>query len=310
MIPPSQDERELMNVSRIKINWENNLVLKNKKLGFIGGGNMAKALIKGLASFIEPKNIFVSEPSKSKRDALHAEYKIKVTADNSELTKNCDIIILAVKPQILKDVLAEIRSLVKGDKLIVSVAAGVSISIMDEELRGDTNNKFSIVRTMPNTPALVQEGVTAIASGEHVSKGDVEIAHRIFEVVGLTVNVEEDHMDAVTGLSGSGPAYIFMLLEALSDAGVKMGLSRNVANTLTIQTVLGAAKLARESGKHPGELKDMVTSPAGTTIAGLHALEEGGLRTTMMNAVEAATLRSRELGQIALNKKGSVRGDK
>ena len=283
-------------------------MLKNKKLGFIGGGNMAEALVKGLvsASFIEAKNIFVAEPSQSKRDALHAEYKIKVTADNRELAKKCDIIILAVKPQILKEVLHDIRTLVGSDKLIISVAAGVPISIMDGVLRGDSNKKFSVVRTMPNTPALVQEGVTAIASGKHVSKIDIKVAHRIFEAVGRTVDVEESHLDAVTGLSGSGPAYIFMIIEALSDAGVKMGLSREVANILTIQTVLGSAKLARETGKHPGELKDMVTSPAGTTLSGLHALEEGSLRTTMMNAVEDATLRSRELGRIALgeNKAG------
>jgi pyrroline-5-carboxylate reductase len=278
-------------------------VLKNKKLGFIGGGNMAEALIKGLvaASFFDSKNIFVSEPSKSKRDALHTKYKIKTTDDNDELGKKCDILIFAVKPQVLKEVLRDIRSVVGSDKLLISVAAGVPICIIDRVLRGDSKKKFSVVRTMPNTPSLVQEGVTAIASGNHVSKAGVKIAHRIFEAVGQTVDVEENHLDAVTGLSGSGPAYIFMLIESLSDAGVKMGLSREVANTLTIQTVLGSAKLARESGKHPGELKDMVTSPAGTTITGLHALEEGGLRTTIMNAVEDATLRSRELGQIALN---------
>jgi len=278
-------------------------VLKNKKIGFIGGGNMAEAMIKGLlsASFIEAKNVFVSEPSEAKRDTLHAEYKIKVSADNRELVKKCDIIILAVKPQIVQKVLRDIASLVGRDKLVIS---------MDDVLRGGKNKKFSIVRTMPNTPALVQEGVTAIASGEHVRKIDVKIAHRIFEAVGRTVDVEEDQLDAVTGLSGSGPAYIFMLIEALSDAGVKMGLSREVANTLTIQTVLGSAKLARESGKHPGELKDMVTSPAGTTISGLHALEEGSFHTTLMNAVEDATLRSRELGQIALNKNTTKRGAK
>jgi len=287
-------------------------VLKNKKIGFIGGGNMAEAMIKGLlsASFIEAKNVFVSEPSEAKRDTLHAEYKIKVSADNRELVKKCDILILAVKPQILQEVLVDIRSLVDSDKLIISIAAGVPIAIIDDALRGDKNKKFSIVRTMPNTPALVQEGVTAIASGEHVRKIDVKIAHRIFEAVGRTVDVEEDQLDAVTGLSGSGPAYIFMLIEALSDAGVKMGLSREVANILTIQTVLGSAKLARESGKHPGELKDMVTSPAGTTISGLHALEEGSFHTTLMNAVEDATLRSRELGQSALNKNSTRRGAK
>ena len=277
-------------------------MLKNKKIGFIGGGNMAEALVNGLvsAAVINAKSIFVSEPSKSKRDALHAKYKIKVTGDNHELVKKCDILILAVKPQIMKVVLRDIRMLVGSDKLVISVAAGVPISIMDGALRGDSKKKFSVVRTMPNTPALVQEGVTAIASGKHVSKMDMKIAHRIFEAVGFTVDVDEDQLDAVTGLSGSGPAYIFMLIESLSDAGVKMGLSREVANTLTIQTILGSAKMARETGKHPGELKDMVTSPAGTTIAGLHALEEGGLRTTMMNAVEDATLRSRELGHIAL----------
>ena len=287
-------------------------MLKNKKIGFIGGGNMAEAMIKGLlsASFIEAKNVFVSEPSEAKRDTLHAEYKIKVSADNRELVKKCDIVILAVKPQIVQKVLRDIASLVGRDKLVISIAAGVPIAIMDDVLRGGKNKKFSIVRTMPNTPALVQEGVTAIASGEHVRKIDVKIAHRIFEAVGRTVDVEEDQLDAVTGLSGSGPAYIFMLIEALSDAGVKMGLSREVANTLTIQTVLGSAKLARESGKHPGELKDMVTSPAGTTISGLHALEEGSFHTTLMNAVEDATLRSRELGQIALNKNTTKRGAK
>ncbi len=288
-------------------------MLKNKKIGFIGGGNMAEAMIKGLlsASFIEAKNVFVSEPSEAKRDTLHAEYKIKVSADNRELVKKCDIIILAVKPQIVQKVLRDIASLVGRDKLVISIAAGVPIAIMDDVLRGGKNKKkFSIVRTMPNTPALVQEGVTAIASGEHVRKIDVKIAHRIFEAVGRTVDVEEDQLDAVTGLSGSGPAYIFMLNEALSDAGVKMGLSREVAKTLTIQTVLGSAKLARESGKHPGELKDMVTSPAGTTISGLHALEEGSFHTTLMNAVEDATLRSRELGQIALNKNTTKRGAK
>ncbi len=285
-------------------------MLKNKKLGFIGGGNMAEAMIKGLlsASFIEAKNIFVSDPSEAKRDTLHAEYKIKVSADNRELVKKCDILILAVKPQIFQEVLVDICSLVDSDKLVISIAAGVPIAIIDDALRGDKNKKFSIVRTMPNTPALVQEGVTAIASGKHVNKTGVKIAHRIFEAVGRTVDVEEDQLDAVTGLSGSGPAYIFMLIEALSDAGVKMGLSREVSTTLTIQTVLGSAKLARESGKHPGELKDMVTSPGGTTVSGLHALEEGSLCTTPMNAVEDATLRSRELGQIALNARPAAGG--
>lgn len=275
-------------------------MLRSKKLGFIGGGNMAEAMIKGLlsASFIETKNITVSDPLATRRDFLHHEYKIKAVPDNREVVEKSDILILAVKPQSVKKVLHGIRDLVDEKKLVVSIAAGISIGTIENNLNGD--RKVPVVRTMPNTPALVQEGVTAIAPGAHVSKADMLLAHRLFEAVGKTVDVDEVHLDAVTGLSGSGPAYVFMIIEALSDAGVKMGLSRKVANILTVQTVLGAAKLARESGKHPGELKDMVTSPGGTTISGLHTLEAGGLRTTLMNAVEAATKRSAELGLMAL----------
>ena len=157
--------------------------------------------------------------------------------------------------------------------------------------------KISVARTMPNTPALVQEGMTAICFSSQVSKVNVEVAHYIFKAIGETVTIDENSIDAVTGLSGSGPAYILMVIEALSDAGVKVGLSRETSNKLTMQTVLGTAKLVRDSAKHPGELKDMVTSPGGTTIAGLHKLEAGGLRNTFINAVEAATNRSKELGK-------------
>lgn len=275
-------------------------MLRSKKLGFIGGGNMAEAMIKGLlsASFVEPKNIFVSDVVSARLEFLHSEYKVKAVPDNRELVEKSDILILAVKPQVVKKVIENIRDLMDAKKLLVSIAAGVPISTLLTVLKtGGQDRKYNIVRTMPNTPALVQEGVTAIAAGENVSKVDIQIAHRLFSAVGKTVDVDEVHLDAVTGLSGSGPAYIFMMIEALSDAGVKMGLSRDVANTLTIQTVFGSAKLAWESKKHPGELKDMVTSPGGTTISGLHTLEAGGLRTTMMDAVEAATERSRELGR-------------
>ncbi len=260
---------------------------------------MAEALVKGLitSSFIEAKNIFVSDPIQERLGFLHKEYKIKAIADNRELVQKCDILILAIKPQVVRKVLENFSDLVDGHKLVISVAAGVSIDMIEGILDEEGGKKVSVVRTMPNTPALVQEGVTAICSSEHATKMDVKIAHRVFEAVGQTVDVEEVHIDAVTGLSGSGPAYIFMIIEALSDAGVKVGLSREVSNILTIQTVLGSAKLARESGKHPGELKDMVTSPGGTTISGLHTLEEGGLRTTLMNAVEIATRRSIALGK-------------
>jgi pyrroline-5-carboxylate reductase len=283
-------------------------VLTSKKLGFLGGGNMAEAMIKGMLSggFIKAKNIFVSDVVATRQEFLHSEYKVKATGDNRDVAAKCDILVLAVKPQVVKKVLEEIHDLVDAHKLIVSIVAGVAIITIDEILRAGQDKKVSIVRTMPNTPALVQEGITAIASGTYVSKTDVKVSHRLFEAIGQTVDVEESHMDAVTGLSGSGPAYIFMIIEALSDAGVKMGLSREVSYALTVQTVLGSAKLAQESGKHPGELKDMVTSPGGTTISGLHTLEGGGLRSTLMDAVEQATLRSRELGRNALQNNQST----
>jgi pyrroline-5-carboxylate reductase len=276
-------------------------VLRSKKLGFIGGGNMAEAMIKGLisAGFVDAKSIFVSDVVPNRLEFLHSEYKVKTTSDNRELVEKSDILILAVKPQVVQKVLENVRDLIDAKKLLVSIAAGVPITTILAVLKSGQDRKYNVVRTMPNTPALVQEGVTAIAAGEDVSKVDIQIAHRLFEAVGKTVDVDEVHLDAVTGLSGSGPAYIFMIIEALSDAGVKMGLSRDVANILTIQTVLGSAKLAWESKKHPGELKDMVTSPGGTTISGLHTLEAGGLRTTLMNAVQAATKRSIELGRNA-----------
>lgn len=278
-------------------------MLKNKKIGFVGGGNMAEAMIKGLlsAAFIKAKNLMVSDVVAERLEYLHREYKIRVTADNRELAKASDILVLAVKPQVMKDVLSGIGDLVDEGKLVISIAAGIHIQAIEDHLNLEGQKKVGVIRTMPNTPALVQEGVTALAVSAHVSKADLKVAHRIFEAIGKTVDVEESQLDAVTGLSGSGPAYIFMIIEALSDAGVKMGLSREVSNILTIQTVLGSARLALDSGKHPGELKDMVTSPGGTTISGLHTLEAGGLRTTLMNAVEEATKRSIWLGQNAKN---------
>ena len=259
---------------------------------------MAEAMIKGLlsAQFIDANCLWASDVSEERLELLKNHYQMQVTSDNRALTSECDILILSVKPQIMEKVLKEINDLVTDKKLIISVAAGVPIQIIEDFLSLDDHHKVGVVRTMPNTPALVQSGVTALAASGTVSEADLKVAHRIFEAVGKTVDVAEAHLDAVTGLSGSGPAYIFMIIEALSDAGVKMGLSRDVANLLTLQTVLGSAKLAMESGKHPGELKDMVTSPGGTTISGLHTLEEGGLRTTLMSAVEEATKRSLWLG--------------
>ena len=273
-------------------------MLTNKKLGFIGGGNMTEALLKGLltSSSVGPKDVLVSDLLSDRLEYLNKEYKVKITDDSRKLVQKSDILILAVKPQVVGKVLESFSDVVDKHKIIISVAAGISINFIEDILDREGKNKISVIRTMPNTPALVQEGATAICGGGHSSKLDIKIAHHIFKAIGQTVAIEETHMDAVTGLSGSGPAYIFMIIEALSDAGVKVGLSREVSNILTIQTILGSAKLARDGGKHPGELKDMVTSPGGTTISGLHMLEEGGVRTALMNAVEKATQRSRELG--------------
>jgi len=278
---------------------EKSPVLKNKKIGFIGGGNMAEAIIKGLlsSSIIKASNIFVSEPNNKRQNFLTSEYKIKVLKSNVDLAKKSDVLIAAVKPQIMWEVLSGIADNVDSKKLVISVAAGYPVSQIEKALKQGKKKKLCVVRTMPNTPSVVLEGVTAITAGKSVSKSDLKISHEIFQAVGRTVEVPEEQIDAVTGLSGSGPAYIFMIIEALSDAGVKMGLSRDVANELTIQTVLGSALLVRETGTTPGELKNRVTSPGGTTIAGLHALEKGSLRATLMNAVEKATLRSKELAK-------------
>ena len=273
-------------------------VLKNIKLGFLGGGNMSQAILKGLlsASVINPKEIIVSDVDSKKLNSLKKDFKINTTLKNREAVKDSDVIIISVKPQNIDEVLQESSDLAQGKKLFISVAAGVSITKITSLLSGKQSKKLAVARTMPNTPALVLQGVTAISFSDHVKKSDKQIVRQIFEAVGKTVEVDEDKLDAVTGLSGSGPAYIFTIMEALSDAGVKMGLSREVANKLTFQTVLGAAQLALESGKHPGQLKDMVTSPGGTTIHGIHALEAAGVRDALICAVEAATNRSKELG--------------
>jgi pyrroline-5-carboxylate reductase len=267
-------------------------------VGFIGTGNMAEALIKGLlqARVLRPERICGSEPRRSRCDEMQSRYGISVTPRNEEVVRRADLLILSVKPQILPAVCAEIGPVMRPGVPVISIAAGVPLAVIERLLPAGTR----VVRTMPNTPALVGAGATAIAAGANATEEDLKIARRIFDSVGMTVVLDEEQLDAVTGLSGSGPAYLFLIIEALSDAGVKVGLSRYNALSLAAHTVLGSAKLLIETGLHPGHLKDMVTSPGGTAIAGLHTLEAGGLRTTLINAVESATLRSRELGEAAL----------
>ena len=271
----------------------------DRTIGFIGAGNMAEALIRGLlrGNDFAPEQISASGPREERMSELREKYAIRATSDNAVPAK-AQIVVLSVKPQILNRVLQEAGPLISPDALVISIAAGVPVKAIQARLASGTR----VIRAMPNTPALVDAGATAIAGGEHARPADLADAKKIFDAVGLTVILEESQLDAVTGLSGSGPAYVFLILEALSDAGVKVGLSRRTAQLLAAQTLLGSAKLQLETNEHPGMLKDMVTSPGGTAITGLHTLEHGGVRTTLMNAVEAATRRSRELGQALLDK--------
>jgi len=269
-------------------------MLRDKKIAFLGGGNMAEALIKGLIAggAARPEHILVSDVSADRLAHLHTTYGV-VQKGNVEAAREAEVVILSVKPQVIERVLVEIASVVDDRKIIVSIAAGIVISKIEKALKAGSH----IVRVMPNTPALVLAGAAAIAGGKHATSDDLALTQSIFNSVGRAVVVEEKLMDAVTGLSGSGPAYVFMIIDSLSDAGVKAGLPRQLALELAAQTVYGAAKMVLETKEHPGKLRDMVTSPGGTTIEGLHALEKGKLRATLMNAVEAATLRSKELGK-------------
>ncbi len=267
----------------------------DRTIGFLGGGNMAEALIRGLVrgGHLEPQDVGASGPRPERMDELAREYGIRTTTDNLELVKQSRIVVLSVKPQIIDRVLLQVGKQLQEGTLIISVAAGVTTAHIEERVAAG----IRVVRAMPNTPALVGAGATALARGAHANDEDIALARVMFDAVGISVVLEESQLDAVTGLSGSGPAYIFLILEAMADAGVKVGLSRRNAQLLAAQTVMGSAKLLLETNQHPGQLKDMVTSPGGTAIAGLHTLEEGGLRTTLINAVESATRRSRELGR-------------
>ena len=269
-------------------------MLTDKKIAFIGGGNMAEALIRGLiaSGTVKSDHILVTDVSVDRLAHLHQTYGV-MQKGNVEAAREADIIILCVKPQVVERVLAEIASAVDAKKLVISIAAGIVIAKIEKGLKESSH----VVRVMPNTPALVLAGAAALAGGKNATSGDLALTQSIFNSVGRAVIVEEKLMDAVTGLSGSGPAYVFMIIDALSDAGVKAGLPRQLALELAAQTVYGAAKMVLETKEHPGKLRDMVTSPGGTTIEGLHALEKGKLRATLMNAVEAATMRSRELGK-------------
>jgi pyrroline-5-carboxylate reductase len=272
-----------------------------KTIAFLGAGNMAEAFIKGLlrAGVAVPGEILCTDRRQDRLADLARLYGVRTSTDNRAAAAEAQIVFLSVKPQVMNKLLDEIAPAIDEKKLVVSIAAGVPLAAIERKV----GHGIRIVRTMPNTPALVGAGATAMAPGDHATEADMAQAKALFDAVGKTVVVDESLLDAVTGLSGSGPAYVFLVIEALADAGVKVGLDRRTAQDLAAQTVLGSAKLLIETGEHPGKLKDQVTSPGGTAIAGLHTLEAGGLRTTLMNAVEAATKRSHELGKRFLEAK-------
>ena len=268
-------------------------MLKNKKIAIIGGGKMGSIIAQGLiAQKISPnKDIIVTDIDAARLEFLRKSMRLKVSQDNEKAVKGADIIILAVKPQNMAATLKEISSAVDKTKFVISIAAGITTAFIESHLVKGAR----VLRVMPNTPALIGEGAAGVAKGSCAKKSDAKLAHIIFNAVGISVEVEEALIDAVTGLSGSGPAYCFLIIEALIDAGEKMGLPRDLAAKLAMQTMLGAARLCIHSDKQPAELREMVTSPGGTTVAGLKALEEGNIRATIIAAVEAATKRSKEL---------------
>ncbi len=266
-----------------------------ERIGFIGGGKMAEALAKGIinASLSSVDKIIASDVDKKRCQILEKDTGIKTTQENKKIISESDIIILAVKPNIIGSILKELKNDITPKHLVVSIAAGIPLDFIESAL----NKGCRVVRVMPNTPCLVGETAAGYALGKAATRDDGKLVGEILNAVGKSYLLEEKHLDAVTGLSGSGPAFIYTVIEALSDGGVKMGLPRDISTKLAAQTVLGSAKMVLESGMHTGELRDFVTSPGGTTIAGLHALEKGSIRNALIDAVETATKKSKRLGR-------------
>ncbi|OGW53604.1 MAG: pyrroline-5-carboxylate reductase [Nitrospirae bacterium RBG_13_43_8] len=259
-------------------------------IGFIGGGNMAEAVIKGITHRYTG-NIIVSEPRDERREYLEKTYNIKTTPRNRDVASSADIIILAVKPQEIGNVLDEISDVIPEEKTVLSIAAGITLSYLSTRLK-----TRKIVRIMPNTPALIQEGMSVMSMCECINEKDIEVIRDIFMSVGRLLTLPEKYMDAVTALSGSGPAFIAYFVEAMIEGGVRTGLSEDNANALAVQTLLGTARLL-DTGMNPSKLREMVTSPKGTTAAGLAVFEEKGLKEIVVAAIAAATERAKELGK-------------
>jgi len=267
--------------------------LTGKKVAFLGAGKMGGIILQALLKngMLSAKSTCATVAHEERAHALAAKLKIKVGTDNVAAAKGADIIVIGVKPQVVEEVIREISGHITSRQLIVSVAASVPTSMIEKNLPPNV----SVIRAMPNTPCLLGAGMTAICKGKHASAEDVALTCRMFDVVGRTVVVDEKHMDAVTALSASGPAYIYIILESLAEGGVKLGLPRDIATLLAAQTTLGAARVVLETGDHPALLKDAVTTPAGCTIDAIMELEEGKLRVTLIKAVVKAAQRAKEL---------------
>jgi pyrroline-5-carboxylate reductase len=263
------------------------------RIALLGTGKMGGILVQAFlrSGLFPPDHIVATVAHDARAQALSKQFGISVTTNNLNAAKDADIILLGVKPQQLGDIVRAIAPAITPDKLLISFAASVKTSAIEEA----TGGRVSVIRAMPNTPAMVGAGITAICRGAFVTDEQLALAERIFATVGRTVIVDEKHMDAVTGLSGSGPAFLYIIIEALAEAGVNVGLPRDIATLLAGQTTFGAAKMVLETGSHPALLKDEVTTPAGCTVDGILELEEGGLRVTLIKAVKRATERAREL---------------
>jgi pyrroline-5-carboxylate reductase len=269
---------------------------QGKKIAIIGVGKIGGTLVKGLleSRMVEPNDLVGSTAHEEHAIQVTETYGIRTYLDNAAMVAGRDIIILAVKPQVMEKVLVEIRDAVTEEQLIISLAAAITTGFITEKL----GKRVPVIRAMPNTPCLVNQGMTVLCPGEYAKEADIELAKRIFASTGLVEVIDDEGlMDAVTGLSGSGPAYAYIIIEALAEGGVKAGLPRRLATILAAQSLLGGAKMVLETGEHPAKLKDMVTTPAGVTIDGLIELEDGGLRVALIKAVNRATEKSKELSR-------------
>jgi len=269
------------------------LRLPVRKLTLVGAGKIGEALLSGILSsqLVSVSNVVAADADQTRADYIGEKYGVKAYTNNRQAVAGADLVLLCVMPQRVRDVLREIRKTVRKKALVISVAASVRTALIEQEL----DRGVRVIRVMPNTPCLIRQGMSALCRGKHASDEDLKIAQAIFNSMGRTVVVDERHMDAITGLSASGPAYVYLIIESLAEAGVKLGLPRELSTELSAQTLLGASALVLHTGEHPAKLKDVVTTPAGCTIDGLLELEEGGLRVTLIKAVVRAAERAKEL---------------